>query len=484
MTKTIDITPDVTLLKKSGEVNYKIPQALAELADNPIDERIPGQKLTVEITTGKKDGKSRIVVADDAAGMTADKAAKAMVMAHSRKGRGAIGEFGLGLKTSCSFLGSRFSILTCTAKAKNAIELTYDEDEFIRKGKWSIEMHEVPKTFDHGTRVEIEDLKVNLYAGVKDIVLAKFAKTFKHFVAAGDVEILVNGDAVVPHVADTIKDYDTELDFTVEGKRVRGWVSIATRGTGKGQYGFDLIRHNRVLTEHEKIGFKSGPGTTRVVGELYLDDFPVVNNKTAFRQDTQKWNEMVRALEEHIVDVVRQSRKLANPGKEGLAPKDEAELKEHLENVKEALKGDDLQGDLDRRALDADLADAFTDGLLPFRLTSDVTDTDDGSATDPDDTAGDMPRSDRPDLPSIERHRLNRVKTQLRNLEDRAPDRSPRWRFALQDLGDRGRRGAEDTFRHYKCRSPDVHGYPGQFHALDKAQHHRGGRRVLYRGDR
>ena len=218
MTKTIDITPDVTLLKKAGEVNYKIPQALAELADNPIDERIPGEKLTVEITTGKKDGKSRIVVADDAAGMTADKAAKALVMAHSTKGHGAIGEFGLGLKTSCSFLGSRFSILTCTADAEKAIELIYDEDEFIRKGKWSIEMHEVPKTFDHGTRIEIEDLKVNLYAGVKDIVLAKFAKTFKHFVAAGDVEILVNGDAVVPHIADTIKDYDTELDFLVEGK--------------------------------------------------------------------------------------------------------------------------------------------------------------------------------------------------------------------------------------------------------------------------
>jgi hypothetical protein len=415
MTKTIDITPDVTLLKKSGEVNYKIPQALAELADNPIDARIPGQKLTVEITAGKKDGKSRIVIADDAAGMTADEAAKAMVMAHSNKGHGAIGEFGLGLKTACSFLGSRFSILTCTSDAKKAIELVYDEDDFIRKGEWSIEMNEVRKTFDHGTRIEIEDLKVNLYAGVKETVLGKFAKTFKHFVAAGDVEILVNGDPVVPHIADTIKEYDTELDFTVAGKRVRGWVSIATRGTGKGQYGFDLIRHNRVLAEHEKIGFKSGAGTTRVVGELYLDDFPVVNNKTAFRQDTQAWNDMVGALEEQIIDVVRQSRKLANPGKEGLAPKDEAELKEHLENVKEALKSEELQGDLDRRALDADLSDAFTDGPLPFRLPSDAEGADDesgGSPREDENTA----RSNRPDLPSLERHRLNRVKTQLREL--------------------------------------------------------------------
>ena len=92
-------------------------------------------------------------------------------------------------------------------------------------------------------------------------------------------------------------------------------------------------------------------------------------------------------------------------------------LKEHLENVKEALKSDDLQGDLDRRALDADLADAFTDGPLPFRLPSDDADGGDATATGPDGADGDTPRSDRPDLPSIERHRLNRVKTQLRNLK-------------------------------------------------------------------
>jgi hypothetical protein len=412
MSTQIDITPDVTLLKKAGEVNYKIPQALAELVDNPIDERITGTKLTVEVTIEQHDGSKRIVVTDDARGMTLEKASKSLVMAHSSKEDGDIGEFGLGLKTACSFLGSRFTIVTATEDASQAIQIIYDEDDFIKKGEWVIDMDEVEKPFSHGTRIVIERPKVNLYPGVKDTVLAKFGKTFKHFVASGEVDILVNKEEVVPHIADTLKEHDTEITFDVDGRRVKGWASVATKGSGKGQYGFDLIRHNRVLAEHEKIGFKSGPGTTRVVGELHLDAFPVVNNKTAFRQDTHEWAAMVKALQEQIIDVVRESRKLAAPGKQ-LAPKDKAELEEHMGNVQEALKSDDLQGDLDRRALDSDLADAFVDGPIPFPIGGDE---EQGATTPPESEASPEPRSNRPDLPSVERHRLNRVKTQLRNL--------------------------------------------------------------------
>src|ERR1700750_3437176 len=252
MTK-IDITPDVSLIQKAGAVNYKIPQALAEFPDNSIDDRLDGKKVTVEITVGQRAGKKRIVIADDAKGMTKDELSKAMVMAHSKKGHDEIGKFGLGMKTACSFLGSKFTIVTATKSSKQALRLVYDEETFIENGEWSLDIEEVEKPFKHGTVIEIEDLKVNLYAGVKDAILSKFGKTFKHFVAAGDAEILVNGDAVIPHIPDTIKGNDVELSFEVNGKPVRGWVGLATEGSGKSQYGFDLVRHNRVLCEYEKI---------------------------------------------------------------------------------------------------------------------------------------------------------------------------------------------------------------------------------------
>ena len=153
MTTTVDITPDVSLLKKAGEVNYRIPDAVAELVDNPLDEREVGTKLTVEITVGQKSGEKYLQIVDDARGMTPKEAADAMVMARSQKEKGKIGHFGMGMKTACSNLGSRFEITTCTADAKNATRIVYDEDVFLEVGKWEIELEDVEKPFEHGTQI-------------------------------------------------------------------------------------------------------------------------------------------------------------------------------------------------------------------------------------------------------------------------------------------------------------------------------------------
>jgi hypothetical protein len=417
--RTVDITPDVSLLKKAGEVNYKIPDAVAELVDNPLDEREPGQKLVVEVTVGQRKGEKFLQVQDDARGMTPNEAAAAMVMARSTKTKGKIGEFGMGMKTACSNLGGHFEIITCTVDSSQATRLIYDEEEFIVAGKWEMEIDEIDKPFTHGTRITITKPKTNFYPGVKNVMLQKFGKLFKHYVASGEVELLINGDSVEPYVPETIPQYDTEIRFDVNGKVVRGWASLARTSSMKGAYGFDLIRHNRVIKEHEKIGFRAAAALSRIVGELHLDDFPVTNNKTDFRVDTEEWNQLEKALEEALTDLKRESRKLANPGR-NLAPKDEADVQEYIDEVRGSLKSTDLQQDLDRRTLDAELADEFTDGPLPFNLPNDgpVTNAD-GEPLYPDDDAGSASASAddfRYDPASVTQHRLNRVKTQLRNI--------------------------------------------------------------------
>jgi hypothetical protein len=418
--RTVNITPDISLLRKSGEVNYTIPKAVAELVDNEIDARIAGKKLTVEVTVGQKAREKYIQVAGNGSGMGRDEAAKAMVMAYSTKRRGAIGEFGLGMKTACSNLGAAFEVVTAAADADRAIRISYDEEEFIKNGRWEITLEEIDKPFDHGTVITIRKLKVNAYAGVKNSLLERFGKVFRHFVASGDAEIMVNGDPVVPYVWDTIKQYDTEIDFEVDGKRVRGWAGLLTHGSPKGAYGFDLIRHNRVMIEHEKLGFTAQAGLARLVGELHLDDFPVTNNKTDFRVDhAPEWDEMIRRLnEDFLVDLKRESRRLAHPGK--MSPKHEAEVEDYITEVKEALKDDDLQQDLDRRALDSDLADEFAEGPVPFDVPSSGDEGDSAahsSKTAGDGTATSDAANDRREPASVQQHRLNRIKTQLRNIE-------------------------------------------------------------------
>src|SRR4051812_28338112 len=206
--RKIDITPDVSLMRKAGEVNFRLPQAVAELVDNSVDERLPNKKLTVEVTVGQKRGQKRIIVADNGGGMTPEKAEKAMVMAYSNKSGDSIGEFGIGMKAACSFLGSRFEVVTATADAERATRIVYDEEEFMRAGTWEIELEEIDKPFDHGTIITITKLKVNLYAGSKNTLMDKFSKIFKHFIAAGDAEILVNEAPVEPYIPETMKEYD------------------------------------------------------------------------------------------------------------------------------------------------------------------------------------------------------------------------------------------------------------------------------------
>lgn len=413
-TTTVDITPDISLLRKSGEVNYKLADAVAELVDNPLDEREPGQKLTIEVTIGQKAGEKYLQVVDDARGMTPEQAADAMVLARSHKGKGKIGHFGMGMKTACSNLGSHFEITTCTGAATMATKVVYDEEQFLAGGKWELVLEEVEKPFDHGTQIVITKPKANFYAGVKDIMLAKFGKLFKHYVASGEVEIIVNKDAVEPYMAELIPQYDTPIAFDVNGKTVRGWAGLTAKGNSRGAYGFDLVRQNRVIKEHEKLGFSPAAALTRLVGELHLDDFDVTNNKTDFRMNTEDWAELSKRLDEFLVDLKRESRKLANPGRQ-MTPKQDAEVQEHIEAVQQSLKTQELAQDLDRRALDVALSDEFAEGPLPFAVQGD-----EGEG----EPAGNAPAAG-PSSGAVGgggasvmgQHRMNRIKTQLRNLD-------------------------------------------------------------------
>lgn len=100
-TEIIDVTPDQTLMPKLGQSGYSVPQAIAELVDNAIDARIEGEPLTIAI----KIGKNEITVSDNGQGMDRDEMHSAMVLGYSTK-KDQLGEFGLGLKTSCTSLGN------------------------------------------------------------------------------------------------------------------------------------------------------------------------------------------------------------------------------------------------------------------------------------------------------------------------------------------------------------------------------------------
>jgi len=350
----VDITPDPSLLKKTGQQNYRIPDAIGELIDNEIDARITGRHLTVKVAI--RMGKDAcIIVEGNGVGMTLAEAERAMRLAHSSKSEQQIGEFGIGMKAACTNLGRQFEIITCTEDAESAIRIAFDEESFLKANRWALELQEVAKPFDHGTRVTIRELKVNIYAGLKDTLLDKFSRIFKHFLRDGDVEILVNDEPVVPEEPELLEQYTKPFAFEVQGHKVTGWYGLQKRYSQTGGYGFELIRNKRAMLRHEKIGFKPHPRLGRLVGEIHLDTFPVANNKMDFIRDTELWRE----FEETFEAITREIRGIAGKmASRKLDPKDKARIDEETAAVEEALNSKSFRQTLFRRELDQVLSEA------------------------------------------------------------------------------------------------------------------------------
>lgn len=347
-TKEVDITPDVSLFKKIGSQPYRIPDATAELVDNEIDAAIPSQKLTVNVTV--RMGRSPcIIVQGDGAGMSAETTASALRMAHSTKSSEQIGEFGLGMKAACSNLGKRFELVTCTAEANSGTRVAYDEDAFLIRGSWKIRVEEIEKPFPHGTQITITEPKVNIYAGLKDTMLGKFGSIFKHFIKDGFVEIVVNGEPVVPEEPKLLDEYTKPFAFEVQGHKVRGWYGLMAKSSQVGGYGFELIRNRRAMRRFEKIGFKPHPRLARLTGEIHLEDFPVTNNKMDFVRDTPVWRE----FEETINKLTSEIRGIAaEKARKKIDQKDLARIDEVRSDVQDAINSAAFQANISRRGLD------------------------------------------------------------------------------------------------------------------------------------
>lgn len=412
--RRVDITPDPSLLPKSGQVNYTIPDAVGELFDNAVDERIAGELLTISAYLGQKDG-GTISIVDDGRGMDAETLANAMRLGYSGKAGGQIGRFGLGMKTACTNLGKRFEIVTARAEEATASRVVYDEDEFLAAAAWEIEIEEVEKPFDHGTSITITEPKVSIYGGVNDVVATYAGKIFRQFLLAEQVQIIVNDIPVVPFEWDLEAEGKHEFDFDINGKRVYGWTGYQTKVTRKGGWGFDLIRHGRIVKRHEKFKMLEHSKYGKIVGEIFLDDFEVVNNKTDFVRDTPDWNALMERMADEMRPIALQaSRKYS--GKQ--SAEDKARIEAIEDTFETALKSEEFARALDRQML----ADVITGELAPVDVEK--RSRRDGSgeteAAEPKPPKGDVvdlaEAVKRPRTPTETREVLRRTRTKLLDL--------------------------------------------------------------------
>lgn len=302
---------------------YKTWTAVSELVDNSTGSYFDNQKLLNKQLKKEKEhfavrihsSNGLFSIFDNAMGMDLTDLARAVQLAAPPEDTSGRSEFGMGMKTSCCWLGGEWSIIT--TKFGNPVEytVTINVDEIANSDSHEIPVQEkVAGEDEHYTRIEV----TKLYPRFRTRALPKtkdyLVQTYRNDVESGDVQLWWEGKELkLP----SIKPLQTDLDgvkrtwkkdiaFDVEGRKVTGWVSILGDGErGRNKAGFDLYRRGRVIIGRP-LGYRpvrvfgearNDRLNQRIYGQVHLDAFPVNHLKDDFL-----WDGLEEKFEDKLID--------------------------------------------------------------------------------------------------------------------------------------------------------------------------------------
>lgn len=294
--ETIDITPDKSIYHKIGEANYSISDAIAELVDNSIDAT---NDDGVEIYIVLDKNNEKITIEDNGKGMDKVVASKSLVLAHSKK-HDSLGEFGLGLKSACSSLGTVFSITSTPTGSEERYTLEYDKEQFLKSSDWNhypLTISKAPKN-EHGTKIEISKLKIKLYDALITRLKDDLAKRYGPYIQHNNVVIRVGlkretAKPCVPTEPKLVEGSKKTFSYMLsKGTTIEGWHALLEVGSQK-QSGFNMFRRGRLIRASEKLGYNYHPTLMSIIGEINLDSVPVTHNKREFIVESGEFKEFI-----------------------------------------------------------------------------------------------------------------------------------------------------------------------------------------------
>jgi len=308
VTKHIDITPHRSVLVKIAQTGYSIQEALSELIDNAIDARIYEEQLRVEIDITP----DSITISDTGTGMTEDQATKSIRLGFSEK-KGQLGEFGLGLKTSTSFLGKAFTLVTTPRGVPEEYILEYDEDQWLESGDWYKYPFTVTFGVDpskSGTIVIIKKLKVQLSEKLLKNIQQEFGMRFGPFIKNGELELIFNKEVCPPFEPQLIDDQKTDFKFEFQGGKAWGWWGYQLSGLNKSYYGFHTYRRGRLVTTYDKIGLTPNQDIKQIIGDLHIEGIPITHDKKGWLKSSKQYQDLESQMREYFKPFEKKLKRL------------------------------------------------------------------------------------------------------------------------------------------------------------------------------
>lgn len=310
---TVDITPDKSLIKKLGLTGYKTEEAISELIDNSIDARLQDETERIDVKLDFEG--NAITVADDGKGMTLNELQNGLTIARGiTSADDKLGKFGLGMKSACSTLGKKSTILTATKDSETEFVVNYDEEKWLADKSLDWKNFEIitrRKTNPwHGTIIRISDLKIDLYPNQTSTFKKNFGIRYGKYLKMNQVSLFVNTREckfIEPLIE---KGSRRELEIELSNNNfLKGWIGLLEQRSIKGDYGIHLYKNRRLIKSYDKFGIRRHPEVAKIVGELSLDHVPVNFHKTGFIEDSLEYKEAVVKFKTYpmVIDVLRSS---------------------------------------------------------------------------------------------------------------------------------------------------------------------------------
>ena len=363
--EAVNIQPGVGMYALFPAMTYKPWVALGELVDNSIDSYVknrkrlhevePDFKLRIEI--GIDQGEDpRIVVEDNAAGISKDRVELAFSPASPNPDLSGIGRFGIGMKSATGWYSKYYTISSAALGEGKRRTVTFDIEKIVREKLTDLDIEKTEKKpNEHGTRIVMSKLNKAAPQGQTLGKLRRYlASMYREFLRNGSVEIYVGGEQltyevpemlVAPFWANSkgpaensvekkwVQNFSIELTDTWEidldedrpkvPQVIEGWVGILAKGDnrksglaltwrGKVIYGAGSMADEaseEIYRPYEIYRTRSSNQFLRLIGEIDVSDMKV----TAFK-DRVDWK---NGQEEEFLSKLAQA---LNSGDEPLLP--------------------------------------------------------------------------------------------------------------------------------------------------------------------
>ncbi len=322
---TVSTKIEPALFNQFANLNFKPHQALAEYIDNAIQSYLNNKnnpnfktsdyKFEVSIDFEWDEAKDRktyakkIVITDNAGGITANKFQSAFITAHRPEDNTGLNEYGMGMKTASCWFSRCWSLRTKAYGERIVRSATFDVDKIISE---SIEEIDVIEEEDKNhsrpyTIVTLEKLveKNNITKAKLPKIKRSLESVYRQMLRTGEITIKLDHEPLYfndytvmnkPYFKDYLGEdieWTTNVNSCFGKKQISGFIGLLASESSTNN-GIVLIRRGRVVVGEEEgnhlyikslMGSKGMPQDKRVFGELEVKGFNVTFNKNGLAED-------------------------------------------------------------------------------------------------------------------------------------------------------------------------------------------------------